>query len=488
VVAELPKAFPKARVRTLHAKGGECSPPYLFYGYDRLATHAEGLLLVDVPALPTDEDPTHIDPFHGPITWLLYCLVPPAFCRQAVCSKHTSFSLRLLSLADLLGLYFWADAVDNAPIRMLSEPAVVQAKQCPTIHSVSPRPNHPCQSHLVSCLTERFEEVDAQLQAIRRRILSHKPFWGLLIQRFTRPDHTMLLRYSMRTLQRWRTHQHRRTETTVDHYKASRITALPECGSTHIECGCCARCVPNAYGAAQMKFIVHLRSVTDAIVIHLWTTIAIWSLGSRKHLSSLRRQSQPLIPEVATSQTACLQCIPRLIDLEILFASSRALTGLAQSRPCPIRDTPTRFLLPLTHRRAALARPSADVVDPVLLKHQLTVWRQTSNRSTNTPSLHQEIQIERISQCITAMFHTVWRVSALLDRNRTHARIFCASWVHGTAHRASGSPHNEPNPILAPHTIYNRQAPPHTIPAEPQSYWETQVERICLVHQCFFFG
>jgi hypothetical protein len=26
MVAELPKAFPRARVRTLHAKGGECAP------------------------------------------------------------------------------------------------------------------------------------------------------------------------------------------------------------------------------------------------------------------------------------------------------------------------------------------------------------------------------------------------------------------------------------------------------------------------------
>jgi hypothetical protein len=36
--------------------------------------------------------------------------------------------------------------------------------------------------------------------------------------------------------------------------------------------------------------------------------------------------------------------------------------------------------------------------------------------------------------------------------------------------------------LLASHTNYNTQAPPHTLSMEPQSYWETQLERNCLVH------
>jgi hypothetical protein len=143
-------------------------------------------------------------PFHSPIFWLLYLSVPPVLHCQEGYSKHTSFSLGLLSLDDLLCLYCWADAHDRAAISLLSEPGEAHSKQYPSRHS-GPLRSNLCKIPFASCVRDRLDEVYAQFQSIRSRILSYKILFGLLLQRCTRPKETMLVRYPNRTLQRWRT-------------------------------------------------------------------------------------------------------------------------------------------------------------------------------------------------------------------------------------------------------------------------------------------
>jgi hypothetical protein len=286
----------------------------LLVGYDGPAQLAEGRPLVDVPACQTVMETTHMYFFHGTFAWILYLAVPLILCCQAGCSKHTSFPLGLLSLADLLGLYYWTDAVRSKTIWLLFEPGVAQVKQFPTIHSVSLPSNHPCANRLVTCLSERSDEVEARPQSLRKGLLSGKQRLGLHPQQLTRPDHTMSVRYATRTLQRWRTNQHRWTQETVDK-QASRLMALAECRIMHREYGSCSRCVPH--GAAQMQSL-QFRYVTVAIVIQMWKTITMWSLDSRSLLSSSWYHSQPLmitIPEITTSPTACLPRTPRHINL-----------------------------------------------------------------------------------------------------------------------------------------------------------------------------
>jgi hypothetical protein len=201
------------------------------------------------------------------------------------------------------------------------------------------RSNHLCQIPFASCLRERLDEVDAQFQSMRSRILAYKLLFGLLLQRFTRPNHTMFVSYSIRTLQRWRTHQHR-TEETFAQYHARRLTVLAECGSTYTECSSSSSCMPH--GAAHMN-ILHTRYVTVPIVIQMWTTIAMWSWSSSNLLPYLRGLSQPLtIPEIEISLPACLQRTPRHISLKTSFTSTRAMSGLAQTCSCLIRDNPAR--------------------------------------------------------------------------------------------------------------------------------------------------
>jgi hypothetical protein len=167
----------------------------LFHGYDRPTGPAQGLPLVDVLARSTTKDTTHIYPFHYPIIWFWYLSVPPVFHCQAGCVNHTSFSLGLLSLADLLCLYCWADAHDSASLWLLSEPGEFRSKQYTTIHSGLLRFNHLCQIRL----RMRLDEVDAPYQSQSSTMLSYEPLFDLLLQRCTRPDHTMPVRSSNRT-------------------------------------------------------------------------------------------------------------------------------------------------------------------------------------------------------------------------------------------------------------------------------------------------
>jgi hypothetical protein len=247
----------------------------LFHGYDCLAKPAAGPPLVDVPARSTTQDTSHIYLFHSPVTWFLYRSVPRVLHCQTGCSNHTFFPLGLLSLDDLLCLYCWADAHDSATLWRLCEPGEVHSKQYPTSHSGPLRSNYLCQIPFESCVRKRLDEVEGQNQSIRSRILSYKPLYGLLLQRFTRPDHIMLVRHSIRTLRRWWTHQHR-TAKTFDQYQASRLTVLVEYGSKHTEYGSSSSCMPQ--GAAHMN-IVHTQYTTVAIVIQLWTKIAMLALS-----------------------------------------------------------------------------------------------------------------------------------------------------------------------------------------------------------------
>jgi hypothetical protein len=201
----------------------------------------------------------------------------------------------------------------------------------------------------------------------------------------------------------------------------------------------------------------------------------MWSWSSSNLLPCLRGHSQPLtIPEIVTSITACLQRTPRHIDLEISFASTRAISGLAQTCSCLIRDNPALSsalsLRTSTHRRTAMEQRTTNVVNPSLLKLQMTVWRQTSRRTTNTPLLHPGNRNALIRRCFRVTHCTGYSMPASLEREKAHAHISCGSTIHEMAHRGSWSPGNNPF------------HPSHSTNIEPRSYWEPQIERSCLVH------